>query len=165
MQMNDDFDSLLVDTPLQMPETASTASIADLLGITPRSVTELSRKGVLTALGRGCWPVRDSVRNYTAHLREQAAGRSDSATLTEERTRLAREQADKVAMANAVARREMVPSSEVQSAWAGVLRDVRAGMMAVASRCGSSLSHLTPHDVATIDAEIRSALEALADGN
>ena len=165
MQMTDDFDSLLVDTPLQMPETASTASIADLLGITPRSVTQLANKGVLRSLGRGCWPVRESVQNYTAHLREQAAGRSGSATLTDERTRLAREQADKVAMANAVARGEMIPARQVQTEWAGILRDVRAAMLAVASRCGSTLSHLTVRDVATIDAEIRSALEALADGN
>jgi len=167
--MADDFDTLLETSqpePSEIwPEIASTASIAALLGVTTRTVTELAQKGVISRAGRGLFPVAESVRGYVAHLREQAAGRTASATLTDERTRLAREQADKVAMANAVARGEMLPARQVQSEWASILRDVRAGLLAVASRCGSNLPHLTQHDVASIDAEIRSALEALADGN
>jgi len=59
----------------------------------------------------------------------------------------------------------LVKSSEVERAWAAVLRDVRAAMLAVPSRCGATLPHLTAHDIAELDREIRNALEGLADGN
>ena len=39
-----------------------------------------------------------------------------------------------------------------------MLRMVLAGMLAVPSRCAARLPHLTPHDLAEIDAEIRAAL-------
>ena len=42
---------------------------------------------------------------------------------------------------------------------------VRAAMLAVPSRCGATLPHLTAHDIAELDREIRNALEGLADGN
>lgn len=144
---------------------ASTNDLADLIGVSARAVTDLGRRGILERSAVGAWPVRESIRSYCAHLREQAAGRTGSTTLTEERVRVAREQAEKLVMANAVTRGEMVPARQVQSEWASVLRDVRAALMAVASRCGATLPHLTGHDVATVDGEIRSALEALADGN
>ena len=43
-----------------------------------------------------------------------------------------------------------------------MLRTVRAGMLAVPSRAQQQLPHLTPHDVAQIDSEIRAALIELA---
>jgi terminase small subunit / prophage DNA-packing protein len=55
-------------------------------------------------------------------------------------------------------RRELVPATEVEAEWSGVLRTVRAGILAVPSRVQQRLPHLTPHDVAEIDAEVRAAL-------
>jgi len=42
--------------------------------------------------------------------------------------------------------------------WSGVLWTVRAGMLAVPSRFQQRLPHLSAHDVAEIDREIREAL-------
>ena len=42
--------------------------------------------------------------------------------------------------------------------WGGVLRTVRAGMLAVPSRVSQRLPHLSAHDVAEIDAEVRALL-------
>ena len=39
-----------------------------------------------------------------------------------------------------------------------MLRMVRAGMLAVPSRCAARLPHLSAHDVAVIDAEVRAVL-------
>lgn len=167
--MTDDFEAMLGDParqpPAIWPETVSTAALADLLGVSLRTVGELAQKGIVTKANRGNLSTLESVRGYVAHLREQAAGRTGSTTLTAERIRVAKEQADKLAMANAVARGQMLPARQVQSEWASILRDVRAALLAVASRCGSTLPHLTAHDVDAIDSEIRSALEALSDGN
>jgi hypothetical protein len=52
--------------------------------------------------------------------------------------------------------------SGVEAEWSGVLRTVRAGMLAVPSRCAAHLPHLTAHEVAEIDAEVRAALTRLS---
>jgi len=52
----------------------------------------------------------------------------------------------------------MLPAAEVEAEWSGVLRTVRAGMLAVPSRAAHRLQHLTAHDVAEIDREVRDVL-------
>jgi hypothetical protein len=42
-----------------------------------------------------------------------------------------------------------------------VLSALKARMLAVAARCGSRLPHLSAHDVAEIDREVRDALSEL----
>jgi terminase small subunit / prophage DNA-packing protein len=52
----------------------------------------------------------------------------------------------------------LLDAAEVENEWSGVLRTVRAGMLAVPSRVAQRLPHLTAHDVAEIDAEVREVL-------
>jgi phage terminase Nu1 subunit (DNA packaging protein) len=94
-------------------------------------------------------------------LRKIASGRGDEktiASLAGERTRLAREQADAVALKNAVARGELVEAGAVEREWSDVLRGVRAAMLTMPSRVQRRLPTLTPTEVATIDAEVRDLL-------
>jgi terminase small subunit / prophage DNA-packing protein len=58
-------------------------------------------------------------------------------------------------------RGSLVDAAEVEAEWSGVLRTVRAGMLAVPSRVSQRLPHLSAHDVAQID-EVRAALAELA---
>lgn len=168
--MSDDFDLLLgITTPATAdaehhawPQTATTGELADLLGISTRMVTELAQKGTIRRLHPGVWPVRESVRSYCAHLRQGAAGRTDSGSLTAERVRVATAQADALEMKNATARREMIPAREVEAAWAATLREVRAALLALPSRIQQRLGHLTAHDVSEIDRELRDALAEAA---
>jgi len=55
-------------------------------------------------------------------------------------------------------RGELVEASAVEAEWSDVLRIVRAGMLALPSRVAARLSHLSKHDVAEVDAEIRAVL-------
>jgi phage terminase Nu1 subunit (DNA packaging protein) len=163
--MADEFSALFDDEPAEIwPETISGDDLADLLGVSTRTVRELARKGVVErANGKlAVYAAYDSIKRYCAHMREQAAGRSDSTTLTEERIRVAREQGDKLALQNAVTRREMLPAREVESAWAGILRDVRAAFLGLPSRIHQRLTHLTAHDVAEIGRQIRDTLTEVA---
>ena len=50
-----------------------------------------------------------------------------------------------------------IPSG-VEAEWSGVLRTVRAGMLALSSRCVARLPHLTAHDAAEIDREVGDVL-------
>lgn len=147
------------------------ADLADLLGVGARHVRELESEGVLSRLdGRPVrYERREAVRAYCEHIRKRA---SRGVSLTDDsaveqrrqRTRLAREQADKLALANAAARRDLIPASEVEAEWSTILREVRAGVLAISSRVGSSLPHLTPHDAATLDRAVRDVLAELAGG-
>jgi len=69
-------------------------------------------------------PASTWLRAYTKHLREQAAGRGADGELARERARLAREQADRVAMDNAQSRKELAPVSVLELVLAKMAGDV-----------------------------------------
>jgi phage terminase Nu1 subunit (DNA packaging protein) len=67
---------------------------------------------------------------------------------------------------NARARGELIAAADVEADWSGMLRTVRAGMLAVPSRVQQRLPHLTAHDVTEIDREVRAGLvELRSDGS
>lgn len=137
--------------------------LADWLGVSERAVAEYAHKGIITRSGRGVFPLKDSIRAVCHHFREMASRRgSGTATLTAQRERIARGQADKLEMQNAAARREMLPAKAVADEWASVLRMVRSRMLATPSRIQQQLGHLSAHDLDFIDREIRDALEELS---
>lgn len=156
--------------PETMPQAIHESGLADLLGITANRVRILTRDGQFRRTAPATYNLREAVRGYCANLREHAgrAGRPAAAendALKAEKLRLARQQADKLEIGNAAARGELVKVAEVEREWANVLRDVRSTLLAVPSRLGAKLPHLTAHDVAEIDREMKAALEGLAHGN
>jgi phage terminase Nu1 subunit (DNA packaging protein) len=83
-------------------------------------------------------------------------------TLTAEKTRLAKEQADAAELRNRVLRGELVKAADVEREWSSVLRKVRADILAITSRIRQQLPHLSAHDAEIIDGEIRRTLEDVA---
>ncbi len=155
-----------------IPAMVNEAEMARILGLGISRVRGLFSERKLVKPKRGQYDVRASLLTYIEDLRMKASRMGPgmkttpaNSKLHDEKLRLAKEQADKIEIQNAAARGELVKSSEVERAWAAMLRDVRAAMLAVPSRCGATLPHLTAYDVAEIDREIRAALEGLADGN
>lgn len=151
-----------------MPEIVGQATLAEFFGISDRAIRELAKDGTLQRTGRGAYRFEESVRAYCGRLRDTAAGRggeSATNTLTAERARLAREQAEGQAMKNAALKRDLVPAADVEREWSDILRTVRAGVLAVPSRVQQRLPHLSAHDVAEIDREVRAALQQVAGGN
>lgn len=142
--------------------------LASAFGVSDRSIRDFADRSLVVKTGRGKYRLIESVKLYTAHLREVAAGRGGEAgvlDLTTERARLAKEQADGHELKNAVARRELVAREEVVRGWADILRKVRSRILSCPSRIRSRLPHLTVHDGEVIDAELREALTELSDGN
>jgi phage terminase Nu1 subunit (DNA packaging protein) len=84
------------------------------------------------------------------------------AKATEQRARLASAQADLAELKAAERRGELLDAAAVEREWGGVLRTVRAGMLAVPSRIGARLPHLTAVDIDEIDREVRAALTEIA---
>lgn len=106
---------------------ATLQQIGDHLDMSAQAVQEFCRsKGIE-------WQSHtvDHVRIvYIRHIREIAAGRSDAA-LAQERARLAREQADKVAMQNARMRRELAPVGLLEASLASMSRQIAAVLEAI----------------------------------
>lgn len=140
------------------PEVSAT-ELASWLGLSPHAVAESAAKGIVVRCGRGRFKLKASVRAYAAQLRASAAGRSTPAAA--ERARLIKEQADSAALKNSLARGELLAAVEVEREWSAVLRTVRSGCLAIPSRVAGRLPHLTRHDAAEIDAEVRAVLTEL----
>jgi phage terminase Nu1 subunit (DNA packaging protein) len=144
-------------------ERVTGAQLAEWLGISSPAVTALAKRGTISKTARG-YPLKASVRKYCGHLRAALLGRGGAdtaATSARERARLAKEQADGVALKNAKLRGAVLDATAVEREWSDILRGVRAGVLAVPSRVGARLPHLAPCDISAIDREVRDALAEL----
>lgn len=142
--------------------------LCDLLEMSPAMLSELKKRGIAVHIGQDAYDLAATVRAYVLHLRGTASGRGGEdqvLTLTGERARLAREQADAQALKNAVLRGEHVPAAEVARAWSDLLRAVRSRLLAVPSRVRGAIPGLTVADVTLIDREVRDALQELGNAD
>jgi phage terminase Nu1 subunit (DNA packaging protein) len=153
--------------PNQLPEVSG-PTLARVLGIAERTVRELVKAGIVVrARRRGLYRLEESVCRYCERLRQTASQRGGEASLQamrEERIRLTREQADAQSLKNMQLRSELLEAAAVEAEWSDVLRHVRAGVLAVPSRCAQRLPHLSVHDISELDAEVRAALTELGGG-
>lgn len=155
-----DIQAMLDDPP--EGETLTAAKLAEWLGLTANRVHALGRDGVLPRNPDKTYPLRASVRAYADHCRSLAKGKATDAELAAEKIRLAREQADKIALQNAAARGELLDSQTVAAEWRGIITDLRAAVLAVPSRVASELG-FDRKETIVLDSEIRAAMEAIAD--
>src|SRR5688500_17296824 len=110
-------------------ETVGSGELADYLGVSSQSIAAFANDGKVVRISRGKYDLKASVQTYTAHLREVAAARGGEAQildLTQERARLAKEQADGQELKNRQLRRELLPAADVEREWSDILRKVRA---------------------------------------
>lgn len=146
-------------TEIPSGETVTAAELSEWLNLSTARIHALAREGVIPRTD-GRFDLQPTIRAYVEHLRAGQRGRqSTDPDLNAEKLRLARANAEKIELANAKTRAALVPVAEVESAWASVLRDVRAAMLAIPARVQQRLGHLTAHDVQMIDREVRDALE------
>jgi len=139
------------------------SDLCDLFDITAPMLTQLCKRKVAIRLGRNSYDLEQSTRNYIQHLRGIASGRGGEEqmlTLTGQRARLARAQADAQELKNAALRSELVKAADVERGWADILRQVRARILAVPSRLRQSID-LKPTDAIKIDRELREALSEI----
>ena len=103
----------------QINDVCTHTVFADVVGVTPSMVTDLGRRGIIT-IGQ---PLRDQVRSYCAHIREQAAGRAGTGplSLADERAALAKSQRERIDMQNAITRREYGPIAQIEYSIADVM--------------------------------------------
>ena len=101
--------------------TATAAELGRILDLSEASIHAYARRGVIVRASRGRYRREESIRRYVRELRAQletAQGGSDSATLLRtEKIRVAQEQANKLALANARERGELFDADAVEREW------------------------------------------------
>ena len=114
---------------IDLDNTMSQQAIADLIGATRQAVSEIEARGI----ARRDDPLGAWLRAYCIHMREMAAGRATTGNLdlATERARLAAEQADRIAMQNGIARRELAPVSILAEILGRVGRQIAVTLEAV----------------------------------
>lgn len=137
---------------LDLDQPLNQADFGSLVGISQQAVSDLQQRGVLT---RGC-SAREGLLSYARHLREVAAGRSGNGdlNLVRERARLAMEQADRIAMKNAQARRELAPVSVIEDVVASVGTQIAGVLDAVPVELKRRLPGVTVEMLELIQAEL-----------
>ncbi|MCP1290922.1 DNA packaging Nu1 [Chromobacterium haemolyticum] len=132
------------------------AEFGHLVGISQPAVSDLVARGVLPPGAN----LIDWLQAYCANLREQAAGRAaegNGPSLVQERARLAKEQADLVAMKNARERRELAPVWMLEVVLAGVSRQIAGILEAIPINLKRNSGSITTKDLEYITREITTA--------
>lgn len=154
---------LTVKSPVgNIPTVATAAELCALTGVSDNAGRDLASRKIWVRTGKG-FDTQESIRNHVRELSRAAKRGSTGSELDREKVRVQKATAEKLELANAEARGDLIAAADVERRWATILRDVRAAVLAIPSRVGSRLPHLTAHDVGEIGREIADALADLAD--
>lgn len=138
-----------------LTEKVTQSSFGELVGISQPAVSDLISRGVLTeGAAAGAW-----LHQYCGHLREIAAGRAASGDLdlAAERARLAKEQADRISMQNAVTRGELAPAYLIEEVLAKAGSRAAKILDTIPGMIRRRVSGLSSDDIASISREIAKA--------
>lgn len=138
-----------------MDKQATQRQFADMIGVSESAVSSMVRDGIIVA-GQ---PVGSWIKDYCARLREQAAGRAASGDLdlAGERARLAKEQADKIAMQNAEKRAELGPVSLIEQVLTKAAGRISGVFDAIPGMVKRRVPNLRSEDIDLIAGEVAKA--------
>lgn len=134
------------------------ALFAEWVGVSEAKVSQLVSDGVLERGQTG----REWLLAYCSRLREQAAGRDPDGELAAARTRLSNEQADRVAMANAIARREYLPVAVIEDVLSRVARQLAAIFESVVPEVRKDVPQLPSEALRIVELKLVRARELAA---
>lgn len=146
----------------------SVSELAETLNLTPRRIQQLAAEG-MPKMDTGAYDRDICLLWYLGYLQKLATGRptSDQASTAEllriEQTRLAAEQADKLAIQNAELRSDLCRLSVWESELAGLLSEIRSAFLRMPSKLAPILDGPVNDRKRVIAAEIRQILGGLAD--
>jgi len=116
-----------------MPQSYPVSAIAQLLKITERRIQQLVHDGILPRPEKGNYDAIDCVHAYIDYLRRLVAG-SGELSLTDERTRLTKFQADREDLELQKAKGRLIDSRKAKAAWGEVITATRQRLLGLPSR-------------------------------
>lgn len=132
------------------------ADFGKLVGISQPAVSGLISRGILSPGST----LQEWLHGYCDHLREMAAGRASGGgglDLVQERARQAKEQADRIAMQNAVTRKEHAPVWLLEMTLASVSRQIVGILESIPVNLKRNSDSITTKDLEFITREIQTA--------
>jgi phage terminase Nu1 subunit (DNA packaging protein) len=144
------------------------AEIGRILGISRGTVSNLTTDGVLPRADRGQYDIAETVQAFIRHkLARVSTDDPAVASLTAERSRLARLKADQVEREAMVEAGALIPAAEIEAAWLTVVAAVRSRILAVPSKLAARIVTLkAPAEAqALMQKEIHAALSELSGGS
>jgi len=115
---------------------ATLQQVAAHLGVSTKTVQDLLENGTIQKQGRGEYDLDTCLKAYITRLREMATMRvgNGDLNLTDERARLAKEQADAKEMENAITRGELVYIEDVAKRVEVALSKVKIKILAIPTK-------------------------------
>ena len=145
-------------------------AVAKALNLTPRRVQQLKSEG-MPSVGRGQYELGPCMAWYIRYLQAALEKRGpnvipDTPDLLAEKTRLAREQGDKLSIENSIKRGELVYVSEVVSTWSDHIVSCRAKLLGLPTKVAPQLVNQTNANAIAgkLRDEIDAALYELSEG-
>lgn len=126
-----------------MPGTLNQAQAASFIGKSIKTFRKYLADGIISKEENGKYDPQKVAAAVIAHLTERAAGRQteqNGLSITDERARYAKEQADKIAMENAIKRNEFLPRGEIEVAIVTVLTTMRTRLLALPAKLAPELA-------------------------
>jgi len=144
------------------------ATVARIMDVSERRVQVLARDGIIPKAKHGQYDLIACVQSYIRHLRGVAAGHTSQdgkLDLTEERARLAKEQADAQEMKNRQTRAELIPASDQEAALIALASSVQRRVLGVPTKVAPLVALETEAQVceSIVREHIEDALHELAD--
>lgn len=129
------------------------ATISTFLDLTERRVNQLVKEGVLPRADRGKYPFLGCMKGYIKYLRAMA--NDGSLSLTDERTRLTRAQAEGEEMKVKALKGDLIHRDTAEKLWEDVIVACRARLLSMPSKVAPIVIHCK-----TIP-EVRDKIESL----
>jgi len=121
-----------------MAQLYPVSAIATLLKLSTRRVHQLVKDGILPRPVSGQYDAIGCVHGYVEYLKKLAAG-SGELTLTDERTRLTKYQADLVEIELATSRGEVITRKTAEKIWSSIVTTTRQKLLGIPTRVAPQL--------------------------
>ncbi len=144
--------------------TVNAAEMGRILGISRGTVSNLTTDGVLPRADRGQYDIAETVQAFIQYkLARATAGDENVASLTAERSRLAKLKADAAEREAMVEAGELIPADRIEKAWLGVATAVRSRLLLIPSKVAARIVGKAPAEVQElVRRELHAALDDIA---
>jgi phage terminase Nu1 subunit (DNA packaging protein) len=146
-------------------------AVAKALNLTPRRVQQLKAEG-MPSIGRGQYELGPCMAWYIRYLQAKLDKigpntNSDTPDLVAEKTRLAKEQGDKIALENAIKRGQLIYADDAAEIWSDHISHAKSKILVIPSKLAPQLVNIDNANVIAgkLRDELDAALAELASAN
>jgi hypothetical protein len=125
-------------TKTEIPSTADVHTIAEVFGLTTRSVQLLEKQGIAVRVGHGRYDLHLSVKRYIAHLEAEVA--SGDAEFEVQRTRVYKARADILESQSQALRGELHDAECIKEVMGDAISNARAAFLGLPTRLAPILA-------------------------